>query len=133
MFRLTRLLVLSRGLSTSAPRLEKFINRAHLMGRVDIDPKVNELKDGRSMATFRLATSHVKKITHTDGSFSKKDKVQWHNIVVYEKFLQDYVLEYVTKGSRVLLDGNVMYTGRELEDGTVKHFKNIVLRDITYM
>ena len=135
MFRLTRSLVLLRGLSTSAPRLEKFLDRVQLMGRVGSDPRVNtELRDGDKLVTgvtFKLGTKHVKKITHHDGSLSNKDEMLWHTIVIFRKSLQDYVLEWVTKGSRVVLDGDITYSGQESEDGTTRHFKNIILRDLT--
>ena len=133
MFRLTGLLVLSRGLSTSAPRLETFIDRVRLMGRVGADPKVYQIKDGADkLVTFRLCTNHVRKIVRPDGSFSEKEEAQWHNIVVLRKSLQSLVLEWVSKGSRVLLDGDVTYSGRRLDDGSTTDYRDIILRDLTY-
>ena len=74
----------------------------------------------------------MRKIVRPDGSFSEKEEAQWHNIVVLRKSSQSLVLEWVSKGSRVLLDGDVTYSGRRLDDGSTTDYRDIVLRDLTY-
>ena len=121
MLLLKSLFRLSRRLSTSS-HLETTINRVQLMGYVGQNPRVYELKDtndGDKLVTFSLATKYLKKIT-------QESETSWHHIVVSSEGLQKYVLQRVTKGSLVFLDGVIKYSKKELEDGTTKCYTNII-------
>ena len=131
---LTRLLGLSRGVSTHAPSFERCMNHVHLIGRVGTDPKVYELKDGAGkLVSFRLATKSTRKITQPDGSIKKEDMTQWHSIVSSGEFMSNYVLEWVTKGSRISVSGAIRYSKRVLQDGSITYNTSITLQDLIFL
>ena len=113
MFRLTRALVLARRdrlLSMSAIPLEKSRNHIQLMGA---DPKGYDWKKGK-VVTFYISTT------------TKKELTQWHIIVVYDKSTQNYAPVCHQGRLRILLDGTIEY----VQDGTTKHYTNIILEDM---
>lgn len=81
-------------------------NSATLIGHLGRDPEEHQSKTGgNSFCTFSLAT--------TDGYGDKKE-TNWHNIIVFGK-LSEVCLNYLKKGSLVLIVGRISYLTREKE------------------
>ena len=99
------------------------LNRATILGPVGKDPTTKTMNSGDKVANFSIATSE----NWTDKqSGEKKEKTQWHNIVVWGK-LADIVEKYVRKGSKVFVEGAIE-TRKYEQNGVEKYTTEIVLR-----
>ena len=80
------------------------VNKVILIGRLGSDPEIRVSQDGNKIARFSLATSE----TWTDKSTNeRKEKTEWHRIVVFSKGLAQIIENYVKKGSQVYVEGQL--------------------------
>lgn len=86
-------------------------NQVTLTGRLGSDPSVRRTQDGRAVVNFNLAVGHQWRDKNTG---EKRDKVTWVPIVVFSEGLAKICEQYLKKGSRVLLQGELSV--REYED-----------------
>jgi single-strand DNA-binding protein len=91
------------------------MNSVILIGRVGKDPDIKSFQDGNRIANLSLATSERWK----DKSGEKKERVQWHNVVVRVDGLVGIVQQYVSKGDMLAVSGQLEY--RQWEKDGVKH------------
>ena len=101
----------------------KSINRVTLIGAVGQDPETRFTAAGMAIASFSLATSTKQK--------DKDEITQWHNCVAFGK-LAEIVQQYVTKGSKLYLDGAIQYQTYE-KDGEKRYATKIVVNDISML
>lgn len=80
------------------------INKVILVGNVGQNPQFNNTQDGREIAAFTLATSDSWK---DKNSGEKKEKTEWHRIIVFSQGLVGIVKNYVKKGSKVYVEGQL--------------------------
>lgn len=80
------------------------LNRATLIGHVGQDPEVKSLDNGSQVARFSLATSEKWKDRNTG---EQKDRTEWHTVVVWGEGLVGVVDKYVSKGSRLYVEGKI--------------------------
>lgn len=80
------------------------LNQATLIGFVGDDPKIVQTKNGKTMATFSLATTE-RGFTRQDGS-TVEDKTDWHNIVFFGK-PAEIISKYVRKGASLFVQGKM--------------------------
>ena len=80
------------------------LNQATLIGFVGEDPKVVPTKNGKTMATFSLATTE-RGFTRQDGT-AVEDRTDWHNIVFFGK-PAEIVSKYVRKGASLFVQGKM--------------------------
>ncbi len=78
------------------------LNKVILVGNVGNDPEVRKTQSGDSVATVSLATSESWK----DQSGARQDRTEWHRVVLFGK-VADVVSQYVKKGSKLLIEGQV--------------------------
>lgn len=98
------------------------INKAILVGRLGKDPELRALQSGAQVASFTLATSE----TWKDKSGQKQEKTEWHNIVVFNESLAKLAAQYLKKGSRVYIEGQIR-TRKYEKDGVDRYTTEIVL------
>ncbi len=99
------------------------INKVILLGFVGGNPEIREAKDSK-VASFSLATSE----SYKDKNSQKKTNTQWHKIVVWGG-LAGIAEKYISKGSRLYIDGKIRY--REYEkDGQKKYYTEIQAQTI---
>ena len=80
------------------------VNKVILIGRLGSDPEIRVSQDGNKIARFSLATSE----TWNDKSTNeRKEKTEWHRIVVFSKGLAQIIENYVKKGSQVYVEGQL--------------------------
>jgi single-strand DNA-binding protein len=79
------------------------LNKVMLIGHVGQDPEVQTTKGGSLMATFSLATT--KKWRDKEGE--RKESTTWHRIVVFNENVAKVVQQYVKKGSRLYVEGEI--------------------------
>lgn len=101
------------------------INKVILIGNVGKDPEVRTMSNGNDVATFSLATTDVwkDKTTH-----ERKEKTEWHRIVVYSPGLANIVKLYVKKGTKLYLEGALQTRKWVSSDGIEKYATEVVLQ-----
>ncbi|CAL1293595.1 unnamed protein product [Larinioides sclopetarius] len=109
--------------SEDVPRmhLEKSINHVTLLGRVGIDPQLRGT-ESKPVVVFTLATNTNYK--YETGEI--RQKTDWHRIAVFKNSLRDTVLEYLRKGSRVYVEGRIVYSEYNDTKGTAFASTSIV-------
>lgn len=99
-------------------------NSVQLMGNLGKDPEVREVKGGRKVARFSMATNDRWK----DAAGNWQDDVQWHPIVAWGK-LADRVAEQLQKGTRVTVAGRLVHRSYETKEGQKRYVTEVVMTD----
>ncbi len=102
------------------------INKVILVGNVGQDPEIRSTNDGREIANFSLATTESWK---DKNSGEKKDKTEWHRIVVFSSGLAGIVKNYVKKGTKLYLEGSLQTRKWTDNQGVEKYTTEIVLQN----
>ena len=80
------------------------LNKVLLIGRLGADPEVKQMVNGKSVARLSLATSQSWKDKNTG---EKKEKTEWHRIVVFNEGLVNVVKQYLKKGAQIYVEGQI--------------------------
>jgi len=80
------------------------LNKVTLIGNLGKDPEIRSTSDGREIANFSIATSESWRDKITG---EKKEKTEWHRIVVFKEGLVGVVKNYVKKGSKLYIEGKL--------------------------
>ena len=80
------------------------LNKVLLIGRLGADPEIKQMTNGKSVARLSLATSQSWKDKNTG---EKKEKTEWHRIVVFNEGLVNVVQQYLKKGAQVYIEGQL--------------------------
>ena len=80
------------------------LNKVLLIGRLGADPEIKEMVNGKSVARLSLATSQSWKDKNTG---EKKEKTEWHRIVVFNEVLVNVVKQYLKKGAQIYVEGQI--------------------------
>ena len=102
------------------------LNKVLLIGRLGADPEIKQMVNGKNVARLSLATSNTWKDKNTG---EKKEKTEWHRIVIFNEGLVNIVQQYVKKGAQVYVEGQL--TTRKWTDeksGQDKYSTEIVLQ-----
>lgn len=102
------------------------INKVILVGNVGQDPEIRSTQDGREIATFSLATSESWK---DKNSGEKKEKTEWHRIVIFSAGLVGIVKNYIKKGSKLYIEGSLQTRKWTDSQGIEKYTTEIVLQN----
>ena len=102
------------------------LNKVLLIGRLGADPEIKQMVNGKSVARLSLATSNSWKDKSTG---EKKEKTEWHRVVIFNEGLVNVVQQYLKKGANVYVEGQL--TTRKWKDessGQDKYSTEIVLQ-----
>jgi single-strand DNA-binding protein len=102
------------------------INKVILVGNVGQDPEVRTTNDGREIANFSIATSESWK---DKNSGEKKEKTEWHRVVVFSSGLAGIVKNYVKKGTKLYIEGSLQTRKWTDNQGIEKYTTEIVLQN----
>jgi len=80
------------------------LNKVLLIGRLGADPEIKQMVNGKSVARLSLATSQSWKDKSTG---EKKEKTEWHRVVVFNEGLVNVVQQYLKKGAQVYIEGQL--------------------------
>ncbi len=89
------------------------VNKVILVGNLGRDPEVRRLSSGDPVVNFSIATSETWK---DKSSGERKEKTEWHNVVIYNENLGRVAEQYLKKGSKVYIEGQLQtreYTDKE--------------------
>ena len=101
------------------------LNKVMLIGNLGNDPEVRSTQDGRSLCTFSIATTESWK---DKNSGERRDKTEWHRIVIFNEGLVRIAEQYLKKGSKVFLEGQLQTRKWEDKDGIEKYTTEVVLQ-----
>ena len=102
------------------------LNKVLLIGRLGADPEIKQMVNGKSVARMSLATSNTWKDKNTG---ERKEKTEWHRIVIFNEGLVNVVKQYVKKGTQVYIEGQL--TTRKWKDeksGVDRYSTEVVLQ-----
>jgi single-strand DNA-binding protein len=102
------------------------LNKVLLIGRLGADPEIKQMTNGKSVARLSLATSNTWKDKNTG---EKKEKTEWHRVVIFNEGLVNVVQQYVKKGAQVYIEGQL--TTRKWKDeksGLDRYSTEVVLQ-----
>ncbi len=102
------------------------LNKVQLIGRLGADPEIKQMNNGKNVARLSLATSQSWK---DKSSGEKKEKTEWHRIVVFNEGLVNVIQQYLKKGASIYVEGQL--STRKWKDestGQDKYTTEIVLQ-----
>ena len=102
------------------------LNKVLLIGRLGADPEIKQMNNGKNVARLSLATSDSWKDKNTG---EKKEKTEWHRVVIFNEGLVNIVQQYLKKGAQIYIEGQL--TTRKWKDeqsGQDKYSTEIILQ-----
>jgi single-strand DNA-binding protein len=100
------------------------VNKVILIGNLGRDPEVRTSQDGSKIVTLNLATSESWK---DKGSGERKEKTEWHRIVVFNPNLADIAERYCKKGSKLYIEGALQTRKWTDKDGQERYTTEVVI------
>ncbi len=100
------------------------VNKVILVGNVGKDPEVRNGQDGSKIVNFSLATSET---WNDKASGERKERTEWHRVVVFNDRIGDVVEKYVRKGTKVYIEGAVQTRKWTDQSGVEKYTTEIVI------
>ena len=101
------------------------VNKAILVGNLGADPEVRRLNDGKPVVNLRLATSESWK-DKTSGE--RRERTEWHRVVIFNEGICKIAEQYLKKGSKVYLEGQIQTRKWIDKEGGDKYSTEIVLQ-----
>ena len=102
------------------------LNKVLLIGRLGADPEVKQMVNGKSVARLSLATSQSWKDKNTG---EKKEKTEWHRIVVFNEGLVNVVKQYLKKGAQIYVEGQISTRKwKDEQSGQDKYSTEIIIQ-----
>lgn len=101
------------------------VNKVTLIGNLGRDPEVRRMNSGDSVVSFSIATTESWKDKQ---SGERRDKTEWHNIVIFNEPLGKVAEAYCKKGSKVYLEGQLQTRKYTDKDGNERQTTEIVLQ-----
>lgn len=101
------------------------VNKVILVGRLGRDPEVKTMQSGDRIANLSVATSESWKDRN---SGERKERTEWHKVVIFNPHLAEVAERYLKKGSQVYLEGSLQTRKWTGQDGTDKYTTEVVLQ-----
>ena len=101
------------------------LNKVLLIGRLGNDPEIKQMQNGKSVARLSVATSESWKDKSTG---DKKEKTEWHRVVIFNEGLVGVVQKYLKKGAQVYIEGQLNTNKYTDSNGQEKYSTQIVLQ-----
>jgi len=101
------------------------VNKVILIGNLGKDPEIRRTQDGRPIANLTLATSEQ---WRDKNSGERKEKTEWHRVVVFNEGLCKVVESYLKKGSKIYIEGALQTRKWTDQQGVEKYSTEVVLQ-----
>ena len=101
------------------------VNKVILVGNVGADPEIRRTQDGRPIANLRIATSET---WRDRNSGERKEKTEWHTVVVFNEGLCKVVEQYVKKGAKLYIEGALQTRKWQDQTGNDRYSTEVVLQ-----
>ena len=104
----------------------KGINKVIIVGNLGQDPETRQMPSGGAVTNISVATSETWKDKQTG---EKKERTEWHRVVFFNR-LAEVVAEYLRKGSKVYIEGQLRTRKWQADDGTDRYSTEIIAREM---
>ena len=101
------------------------VNKVILVGNLGKDPEIRSTQDGREIANLTIATSETWK---DKSSGERKEKTEWHRVVIFGEGLVNVAKNYLKKGAKVYIEGALQTRKWTDKDGQEKYSTEVVLQ-----
>jgi single-strand DNA-binding protein len=101
------------------------VNKVILVGNLGADPEVRHLSDGNPVVNLRVATSETWK---DRSSGERRDRTEWHRVVIFNEHLAKVAENYLRKGAKVYLEGQLQTRKWTDQSGQERYATEIVLQ-----
>tara|TARA_Y100000590_G_C15259136_1_gene840502 strand:- start:108 stop:560 length:453 start_codon:yes stop_codon:yes gene_type:complete len=102
------------------------LNKVLLIGRLGADPEIKQMVNGKNVARLSLATSQSWKDKNTG---EKKQKTEWHRVVIFNEGLVNVVQKYLKKGSQVYIEGQLSTRKwKDEQSGVDKYSTEVIIQ-----
>jgi single-strand DNA-binding protein len=102
------------------------VNKVILIGNLGADPEIKRTQDGRPIANLRIATSET---WRDKNSGERKEKTEWHRVVIFNEGLCRVVEQYLKKGAKVYIEGQLQTRKWTDQSGVEKYSTEVVLQN----
>lgn len=102
------------------------LNKVTLIGNLGRDPEIRNTNDGREIANFTLATSETWK---DKASGERREKTEWHRVVIFNEGLVRVIKDFVRKGSKVYVEGALQTRKWVDANGAEKYTTEVVVQN----
>jgi single-strand DNA-binding protein len=101
------------------------INKVILVGNLGNEPEIRQTQDGREIANISIATSESWKDRNTG---ERREKTEWHRVVCFNDGLVKVIKNYLHKGSKVYIEGQLQTRKWTAQDGQERYTTEVVLQ-----
>ena len=101
------------------------VNKVILIGNLGKDPEIRHTQDGRPIANLSVATSETWRDKATG---ERREKTEWHRVVIFNEGLAKVAEQYLRKGSKVYLEGELQTRKWQDQSGQDKYTTEVVLK-----
>ena len=101
------------------------VNKVILVGNLGREPEARAMQNGGKVVTFSLATNESWRDKATN---ERRDKTEWHRVVIFNQNLGDIAEKYLQKGSKVYLEGQLQTRKYTDQSGQEKYTTEVVLQ-----
>lgn len=101
------------------------VNKVILVGNLGRDPEIRRTQDGRPIANLRVATSEN---WRDKNSGERREKTEWHSVVIFNENLCKVVEQYLKKGSKVYIEGALQTRKWQDQQGQERYSTEVVLQ-----
>lgn len=101
------------------------INKVILIGHLGADPEIRRMNSGDAVVNLRVATSES---WRDKASGERKDRTEWHSVVIFNEHLVKVAEQFLKKGSKVYLEGSLQTRKWQDQSGSDRYSTEIVLQ-----
>ena len=101
------------------------VNKVILVGNLGADPEVRRMSDGNPVVNLRIATSETWKDRNTG---ERRERTEWHRVVIFNDHIAKVAEQYLAKGSKVYIEGQIQTRKWQDQSGQDKYATEIVLQ-----
>ncbi len=101
------------------------VNKVILVGNLGADPEIRRTQDGRPIANLRVATSESWRDRNTG---ERRERTEWHRVVIFSEGLCKIAEQYLRKGSKVYLEGQLQTRKWQDQSGQDRYSTEVVLQ-----
>lgn len=101
------------------------VNKVILIGNLGADPEVRKFSNGGQVCNLRIATSENWKDKNTG---ERREKTEWHSVAIFSEGLSRVAEQYLRKGSKVYLEGQLETRKWQDQNGNDRYSTEVVLR-----
>ncbi|MET3590085.1 single-strand DNA-binding protein [Bartonella silvatica] len=101
------------------------LNKVILIGNLGADPEIRRLNSGDQVANLRIATSESWRDRNTN---ERKERTEWHSIVIFNENLVKIAEQYLKKGSKIYIEGQLQTRKWQDQNGNDRYTTEVVLQ-----